>query len=189
LFLFSVTRKSLSKTIALIRTILYAPFTPFIVLFCHTIETVNTHDLQRLEEFVQSLEGTRGASHASEKLHRLCQVLYNIAMMYVESKHECQGQDQGQQAANGQPSALDNELNMYLNALGFMAPDAHHNNFPQPVVAAADGENVMMNNNPDMGPEDPQFQTSHLGDWFSGNRHMMRLLEGDMMNWSGMPQM
>jgi hypothetical protein len=65
-----------------------------------------------------------------------------------------------------------------------MAP-ADAGSFPEPPVVA-DGENVMMNN-PGMGPE--EFQTSHLSDWFSGNRHMMRLLEGDMMNWSGMPQM
>ena len=27
------------------------------------------------------------------------------------------------------------------------------------------------------------FQTAHLGDWFSGNRYMVGLLEDDLMDW------
>ncbi|KAI0391910.1 fungal-specific transcription factor domain protein [Xylariaceae sp. FL0594] len=68
-------------------TILYAPFIPFIVVFCLVIETADREgDLRRLADFVRSLETACEFSGAVRKLHRLCQVLYTIAELYVEAK-------------------------------------------------------------------------------------------------------
>ncbi|SPO02605.1 related to C6 transcription factor [Cephalotrichum gorgonifer] len=140
-------------------TILYAPFIPFIVLFCHIIESQNIdEDLSRLSEFIASLEGSRGASKASEKLHRLCQVLYNVARLYLEAKQQAQ-------------PAVGSEIDTYLSTLGLMPADTSGN------IPAAVGGMV----------DTSGLGTSHLGDWFWGNRQMMGLLEEDMdmMHWSG----
>ncbi|RYP67209.1 hypothetical protein DL771_007371 [Monosporascus sp. 5C6A] len=138
-------------------TILYAPFIPFIVLFCHIIESLNIDDdLSRLSEFIASLEGSRGASQAAEKLHRLCQVLYNVAVLYLEAKHQAQ-------------AAVGSEIDMYLSTLGLMPADGG-GGIPAGVGGMVDTSGL---------------GTSQLGDWFWGNRQMMGLLEEDMMNWSG----
>ncbi len=68
------------------RIILYAPFVPFIVLFCQVIESKDTADLARLQAFVASLQIHSNISEPVEKLRRLFQVLYGVASQYVESQ-------------------------------------------------------------------------------------------------------
>ena len=106
-----------------------------------------------------SLEKLTKNNTAVEKLHRLCQVLHNAATLYVSAKG--QSQDDG-----GGMAPLGNEVDMYLSALGLVP-----------------GDNIMA----DQGlSQIPAAQTQFLGDWFSGNRHMIELLEQeDLMNWSG----
>ena len=104
-----------------------------------------------------TLEKLTKTSTAVEKLHRLCQVLHNVAKLYVEAK--AKPQDQG-------APPLGNEVDMYLSALGLVPGD----------LTADQSLNAM-----------PAAQTQFLGDWFSGNRQMIDLLEQeDLMNWSGM---
>lgn len=134
------------------RTILYAPFIPFIVIFCLVIETSSAEDLGRLAGFVQSLEATSPLSHSIFKLHQLCQVLYNIAQLYIEAK--------AQQPVDQDMVPVGNEFNMYLSQLGFMPTDQTMGDFEL-------GSGSMT-------------QTSQLGDWFSGNSYMMGLLEEDL---------
>jgi len=106
---------------------------------------------------VATLEKLTKTSTAVEKLHRLCQVLHNVAKLYVEAK--AKPQDQG-------APPLGNEVDMYLSALGLVPGD----------LTADQSLNAM-----------PAAQTQFLGDWFSGNRQMIELLEQeDLMNWSGM---
>ena len=71
-------------------TILYHPFVPFIVLFCNVIETSNAEDLERLSNFVKSLESSCATISAIDKLHKLCQVLYSVANLYLEAKSKQQ---------------------------------------------------------------------------------------------------
>ncbi|KAI1765784.1 fungal-specific transcription factor domain-containing protein [Hypoxylon sp. FL1150] len=133
-------------------TILYAPFIPFIVIFCLVIETSSAEDLGRLAGFVQSLEAASPLSHSIFKLHQLCQVLYNIAQLYIEAK--------AQQPVDEDTVPFGNEFNMYLSQLGFMPTDQAMGDFEL-------GNGSMA-------------QTSQLGDWFSGNSYMMGLLEEDL---------
>ncbi|KAK4184954.1 putative transcriptional regulatory protein [Podospora australis] len=65
-------------------TILMAPFVPFIVIFCHVIETKDREDLARLQAFVTSLQLESSVTEAVEKLRRLFQVLYSVASFYIE---------------------------------------------------------------------------------------------------------
>ncbi|KAF5021506.1 hypothetical protein F66182_6449 [Fusarium sp. NRRL 66182] len=157
-------------------TLLFAPFIPFIVVFCQVIETQDQTDLARLHSFCTSMESSLSLSDAAAKTYRLFQVLYTIALRYVEFRTTTPTADQTQASA---------ELNTYLAALGF--PPAGLNNpeqqpaqmdpnaFTQPVgemsmldgTAGQRGANAMMW----MG------NTSQLGEWFNSNQQMMELLE------------
>ncbi|XXH02256.1 hypothetical protein Hte_008625 [Hypoxylon texense] len=123
--------------------------------------TSSAEDLGRLAGFVQSLEATSPLSHSIHKLHQLCQVLYNIAQLYIEAK--------AQQPVDQDMVPVGNEFNMYLSQLGFMPTDDTMGNF-------------------EVGSES-MAQTSQLGDWFSGNNYMLGLLEEDLsgINPSGQP--
>ncbi|KAK7398427.1 hypothetical protein QQX98_012178 [Neonectria punicea] len=65
-------------------TILHNPFIPFIVIFCHVIESTDdtTDDLGRLEMFVKTLETARLHSGATSNTHRHFEVLYQVALQY-----------------------------------------------------------------------------------------------------------
>ena len=150
------------ETDAAYRTFLFAPFIPFVVLFCHILETLDTTDIQRLEDFIRPLQELKSKPESVEKLQRLCQVLLDIAKLYVKAKRQIE---------QGVVSMLpvSSEVDMYLHQLGMLSSD-------MPL---------------DSGMVDPMLgdpnMAAHLGDWFSGNRYMVGLLEDDLMNWSEIP--
>nr|RBR02749.1 hypothetical protein FVER53263_04892 [Fusarium verticillioides] len=160
-------------------TLLFAPFIPFIVVFCQVIETQDQTDLARLHSFCTSLETTIQLSDAAAKTYRLFQVLYTVALRYIEFRTSTPPADQTQASA---------ELNNYLAALGFppagldngVQQSAHMDPsqagaFSQPLgdmsmLDGADGQrgaNTMMW----MG------NTAQLGEWFNSSQQMMELLE------------
>lgn len=114
-------------------------------------------DLHRLKEFIASLQPTCEVSEGVEKLHRLFQVLYNVALLYVEAK--------GQQQQDQDMAPIGNEFDVYLSALGFMPVDENGQ------AAGLDAA---------VPPAAAVNQTAQLGDWFSGNRYMVNLLEEDL---------
>ncbi|KAI1818659.1 fungal-specific transcription factor domain protein [Poronia punctata] len=150
-------------------TILYAPFIPFIVIFCLVIETSDRDDLQRLADFVNSLETACEFSSSAHKLHQLCQLLHNIAELYVEAK--------ALEPVN--PAGF--EFDTYLSQLGLMPVDDAGMMGLQSDLDGAAGE------------VDPQMrylaQTNQLEGWFSSKNYMMGLLEEDlsMINPTGWP--
>ncbi|GKZ30858.1 hypothetical protein AbraIFM66950_010496 [Aspergillus brasiliensis] len=157
-------------------TILYAPFVPFIVIFCHTIAVSSWDDLARLEDFVASLQPNCFLSEAISKLYQLCQVLSNVARLYIEAKEQVQVKEDQELASVGQ------EFDVYLSALG-LAPMSADDNYgawapPAPVPAGSAPGDARA---PIEGQYSaPMPQTSQLGNWFSGNQHMMGLLEEDI---------
>ncbi|KAK4158455.1 hypothetical protein C8A00DRAFT_28460 [Chaetomidium leptoderma] len=64
-------------------TILYNPFMPFIVVFCHVIEVGDPADLARLDGFVTSLETAQHHSEATAKMYRQSKLLYEAALQYT----------------------------------------------------------------------------------------------------------
>lgn len=66
------------------RTLLFAPFIPFIVLFCNVMKTRDKEDLARLEAFVESIQPASTLSEPAARMHQLFQVLHNIAQRYIE---------------------------------------------------------------------------------------------------------
>ncbi|KAL4804935.1 hypothetical protein BDV18DRAFT_23166 [Aspergillus unguis] len=149
--------------------ILYSPFVPFIVLFCHIIEVSSWEDLDRLEEFVFSLKPNCSLSTAISKLHNLCQVLSNVARLYIEAKAQAQTQQ------DHDLSSVGHEVDTYLSALGLAPPaDVGDTRWPgssHTELNYSDAHNI--------GPL-PQGHMTQLGSWFSGNQYMMGLLEEDL---------
>lgn len=92
------------------RTLLFAPFIPFIVMFCQVIETQDQNDLAHLHAFVTSIQKAPAVSEAAGKMHRLFQVLYSVALRYVEFRFS-EPQERETQASA--------EMDTYLAALGF----------------------------------------------------------------------
>ncbi|KAH8198188.1 hypothetical protein TruAng_007669 [Truncatella angustata] len=137
-------------------TILYAPFIPFIVIFCHAIETSSAGDLPLLERFVESLQASCPISAAIDKLYKLSKVLYNVALLYVEAKT--------QQTLDQDMVPVGNEFDMYLSQLGFMPMD-------ETMIGTGDADGDLTRN---------LMQNAQLGDWFSGGNHIIGLLEEDL---------
>ncbi|EEY18412.1 fungal specific transcription factor domain-containing protein [Verticillium alfalfae VaMs.102] len=91
-------------------TLLFAPFIPFIVLFCHVMETRSEDEFARLEAFVTSIGPASVLSEPAAKMLHLFQVLHNIARRYIELG--------GSVAQNrGQYSSIP-QMNASLAALG-----------------------------------------------------------------------
>ncbi|PHH90830.1 hypothetical protein CDD83_2542 [Cordyceps sp. RAO-2017] len=137
--------------------LLVTPFAPFFVLFCYVIETSSLDDLQLLQEFVSSLDGSRETSETIDKLYRLTQVMVDVASLYVEAK--------SQQQDDHTMVPIGDEFEMYLSQLGFMPTE------DQPMAQAPQNSRAPLSVN---------GQVAQIADWFSGNRNMMGLLEEDL---------
>lgn len=156
---------SFTKAIYAHWNLLVTPFAPFFVIFCYIVETLSVEDMKMLKDFSASLALTRDSSEAMEKLYRLCQVMYDVLALYVESKSHG-GQDQ-----NFVP--MGNEFEMYMGQLGLIPME----------------DQAMGNTGAGSGPGDPDVtaannnaQVAQIADWFSGNRNMVGLLEADLSN-------
>ncbi|EAW14817.1 putative C6 transcription factor [Aspergillus clavatus NRRL 1] len=159
--------------------LLYAPFVPFIVLFCHVIEVSSRADLVRLEDFVSSLGPNCFLSEAIAKLHSLCQVLSNVARLYVEAKAQAQIPENQGLASVGQ------EFDTYLSALGLAPASGEGVSRWSAAVTEPLAARTMPEIEAGMEGQFPanMMSQTQLGSWFSGNQHMMGLLEEDMSLW------
>ncbi|KAL2261569.1 hypothetical protein VTK26DRAFT_3876 [Humicola hyalothermophila] len=153
-------------------TILFAPFVPFIVLFCQIIETGDRADLARLQAFVESLNPDHDVPEPVAKLCRLFQALYSIASHYVLSQ-AATGREEQQRANAG--------VDTYLAVLGFP---------PQPASLEGQGDagyrspaaadaSVATNQEYQRGVNPVLWMANgaQLEDWFYNNQQMMTLLE------------
>ncbi|KAK7432494.1 hypothetical protein QQZ08_001059 [Neonectria magnoliae] len=155
-------------------TLMFAPFIPFIVLFCQVIETQDERDLTSLHNFVNSIETVPMVSDAAAKMHRLFQVLYTVALRFVEFRNSTPPPDQTQANA---------ELNTYLAALGFPAAGLDQRQLetlpvpgfgqPQGEIGLVDELNGERGTNPMMW----MGNSAQLEDWFNSNNQMMELIE------------
>jgi hypothetical protein len=191
------------------RTILYAPFIPFIVIFCYVIETLDPDDLGRLRSFSAGLEDLREVSEPINKLHRMCNAVSNVATMYVETKRATTqtqayprigggGDGGGDLVGSGggggggemqdqtmYPAGM--EFDMYLRDLGLMpGPNGGGSGAGGGVpgdgqMAGVVGEGGQV---PVVSGGVEAFHSAQLGDWFSGNLSMMGMLERDLTGFS-----
>ncbi|KAF2849495.1 hypothetical protein T440DRAFT_469254 [Plenodomus tracheiphilus IPT5] len=187
-------------------SILNAPFTPFIVIFCHVIQKNELSDLNSLFDFVASLESCRTLSEGADKLYKMCHMFSQIAKLYVQAK----SQEIASRAQTATPSTqpnyyttadgtqLDlnamNSFDPYLSALGLMP------NWAWPVAGgsptsggygATQGPSETASytqaqapgglqgaNATNLGFGPPGGYQNAVQDWFSGSRYLMNMMEG-----------
>ncbi|KAF4967224.1 hypothetical protein FSARC_5203 [Fusarium sarcochroum] len=77
--------------------LLQMPFTPFIVVFCHMIETSDPTDIYYLENVVKSLQSTSSTSHHTvcQKQLSLFKALYDVAVKYFDVKKRAPSSNAG----------------------------------------------------------------------------------------------
>ncbi|CAH0047733.1 unnamed protein product [Clonostachys solani] len=149
--------------------IMLRPFTPYIVLFCNVIETGDQEDLQRMRDFVKSLESFTSSSAAARNHQRLFQVFHNVALRYTELK-----QSFGAALCSDEMQET-HEIDSYLNAMGFSQ---------QGVTGEAVGEPAMASFSREMADADQP--TMHLPSWFQISQQMMGLMDNDPMTFHGL---
>ncbi|KAJ3548449.1 hypothetical protein NM208_g994 [Fusarium decemcellulare] len=159
--------------------LLLAPFTPFIVLFCHAIECQDETDLSHLQAFISSIKSAPAASEAAAKMHRLFQVLYNVALRYLEF--------QSSASKAGQAQSKDT-LNTYLTTLGLpiLNQNVHqHDNLdlqPDATLGAESQQALHGGVDTFMGVDeiDPTVWMGNMAgleEWFDGNHQLINLLD------------
>lgn len=174
------------------RNIIYVPFTPLIVLFCHVLDTSDTTDLARLASFADSLEPVCGASESVARLHRVARVLHDVAELCVRARAAAQQQQQQRQEGDREAEVVDHDMaavgsdiDMYLSQLGFMPPLAGPGVAGQMPIQGAAGVAQFGGGEAGGSVEVPAEgfgagNASELGSWFSGNTHILGLLEEDL---------
>ncbi|KAL4886138.1 hypothetical protein BJY04DRAFT_213673 [Aspergillus karnatakaensis] len=157
-------------------TILFTPFVPFIVLFCHSIETGDEKDLAQMHDFVNSIESTCQHSAAIAKHHRLFQVFYGVAVKYNELK-------KASTPSQDEYAHIRNEVDAQLSALGLQIQPSHGYDLSGSAQAGIPGSGysgVDASGQPQgiTGSGQGQGQqAASLEGWVSFNHHVMGLLD------------
>ncbi|KPM39016.1 hypothetical protein AK830_g7558 [Neonectria ditissima] len=145
--------------------LLQSPFIPFIVVFCHIIETSDSSDLDYLKRLVEVLQSasSNSTSYVICQRHlRIFKALYDVAVKYFEVK------------AKKAPEAMlgPTRINMteYLDPTLSQVPT-----FGMRAVQNTQ-QNQMLGDDYNVGMDPPEAE---LATWFYTNHQMMRML-GDM---------
>ncbi|KAL4785970.1 hypothetical protein BJX76DRAFT_366431 [Aspergillus varians] len=177
--------------------IIQSPFIPFIILFCHTIETSEASDLGHMRDFVETLESrSKSRAHSTfGKQRRLFKALYAVAAKYIEVKSRADGGQGGMSrsmaqrqyadafaatTSNGlrpgtlQPGGILGDPRMTTNTAGSPGhmPHGEANMDGMGLVDGLLGPTVF-------GDVDMEMDLSgaQLWDWFNKNQSIMRILE------------
>ncbi|KAL6410631.1 hypothetical protein AUP68_07059 [Ilyonectria robusta] len=157
-------------------TLLYAPFIPFIVVFCQVIETRDEIDLSRLQSFVASIDTGPPVPDAAANMYRLFKALYRVALRYIEFRDSTPPVDQPNAGA---------ELNTCLNALGFTHVGLNHAQQEATGLCLGRNEVARYATGADvMGGMDGQgvnpiwmSNPAELEDWFNNSDQVMEFIE------------
>lgn len=179
-----------------LRSILFAPFIPFIALFCHVIEIGDLEDLNRIQTFVASMKDSCQDSGTIAKHHRLFEVFYSVAARYTELvMHSWPMQEEQRK--------LKSQVDAQLSALGLQPNGSYmggHGNMPATLETGSEitpmalsesavGLNMEFPGLDQHGQSQPYRQPSAnqewtqaqqgvlLGNWFSFNQQMMGLID------------
>ncbi|KAF1850792.1 uncharacterized protein K460DRAFT_361562 [Cucurbitaria berberidis CBS 394.84] len=181
-------------------SILQAPFTPFIVIFCNAIQNADSSDLASLTDFVASLESCRMISEGADKLYKMCRLFLQVAKLYIQAKRRDVPvtPQQASYSHRSQPPyhpATDStqvdlnamtEFDPYLSALGLVPNTAWPiPGFPN--ASPSSGLDAFPRNQGMGGVVGPDATGMGIGpstatqnsvqDWFSGSRYLINLME------------
>lgn len=158
-----------------------SPFIPFIILFCHVIETSSASDLAHMRSLVETLESTSnsGVGSTCDKQRRLFRALYNVAATYVEVKARADIKQSGMSWATASQNlytdvdGLSTSTGSYDFRLGTNTTGAASQMPSSSHADAASFQNALFGDM-DLGID---LSGAQLWDWFNKNQSMMRMLE------------
>ncbi|CAH0052380.1 unnamed protein product [Clonostachys solani] len=146
----------------------FMPFISFVVLFCHVIETGNDEDLNRMGNFVQSMEVASTFSNFKDNHHRLFQVLHTVASRYSELKASLT-------PSQVNSAELRTEMDAYLSSLGYQPT---HQDMAQDFTALPTMSYLDMPM--DTSVPHPEVEPNpQLANWFSWSQQMIGLLDSN----------
>lgn len=182
-------------------SILQAPITPFIVLFCNAIQMTDRTDLDSLSDFVTSLESCKTFSQGAEKLYKMCLLFLKVAKIYIQAKEKeiekglassFPYSGQGILDAITPDTLLDfgtlSQFGPHLSALGLMSntdwsmasyvPDSvpegqEHYASTEAMSGAQDFDSV------GMSQQGLGVSQNSVQDWFSGSRYLINFMDSD----------
>ncbi|CAN9368529.1 unnamed protein product [Alternaria alternata] len=180
-------------------SVLQAPFTPFIVLFCNAIQKADTSDvdsdIHSLSEFVTSLESCRTISEGADKLYKMCHLFLRVTKLYVAAKRQdaaSRVRGISQNKHSGYYTTVDgtqfdlstmSQFDPYLSALGLMPDTAWPTTTYSTTPASANmnpfGEAQAIHNANESGVAlgTSQGNQNPMQDWFSGSRYLLNMME------------
>lgn len=154
-------------------TLLHTPFTPFLVIFCHIIETQSTSDLAMLGDFLETLQPARGISSAIEKLFLVCDVFHRVAKLFIGAAARNPGFSNPVTPDLSTQTQLRKELDPFMTRIGINnAFDAGFNGNEFGPYAASTQPNATCN-------MDVFVPTGNMGEWFSEDQLITTLLSND----------
>lgn len=167
------------------------PFVPFMVLFCHVVETGDGGgDLQRMRNFADSLRSlVPGSAEAMARHQRLFQVFHDVARRCVELRADtgmptAAGANEGGVADGG--DGLGFEIDSCLDAMGFSSylsmGDAGASD--QAASAGPGGMPTLPTDSEGFGWGPPSESggvalAPHLPQWFRVSQQMMGLMDNE----------
>lgn len=155
-------------------TLLHTPFTPFLVIFCHIIETQSTGDLAMLGDFLQTLQPARGTSGAIEKMFLVCDVFHRVAKLFIGAAARDPGFSNPTTPDQPTQTQLRKELDPFMTRIGINNTyDAGFNGASlDPYTSSA-----QLNATFDMNAFAPGG--GNMGEWFSEDQLITTLLGND----------
>ncbi|EUC47715.1 hypothetical protein COCMIDRAFT_89316 [Bipolaris oryzae ATCC 44560] len=186
-------------------SILQAPITPFIVLFCNAIQTTNRTDLDSLSDFVTSLESCKTFSEGAERLYKMCLLFLKVAKIYIQAKekeiekgltYSFPLPGQGIFDATS-PSTLPDfstvsQFGPHLSALGLMSNTDWSMASYVPDLVSEGQENYASTeamgctqdfDGVGMSQQGLDVSQNFVQDWFSGSRYLINFMDSDNDTW------
>ncbi|XPS76842.1 hypothetical protein M3J09_008886 [Ascochyta lentis] len=154
-------------------TLLHTPFTPFLVIFCHIIETQSTSDLAMLGDFLETLQPARGTSSAIEKMFLVCDVFHRVAKLFIGAA--ARNPSFSNPTTPDQPTQvqLRKELDPFMTRIGINNTyDAGFNGNEFDPYTNTPQSNTTYN-------MDNFVPTGNMGEWFSEDQLITTLLGND----------
>lgn len=154
-------------------TLLHTPFTPFLVIFCHIIETQSTSDLAMLGDFLQTLQPARGTSSAIEKMFLVCDVFHRVAKLFIGAASRDPNFSNPTTPDQPTQTQLRKELDPFMTRIGINSTyDAGFGGNAYNAFTASTDPNASYDMN--------AFASSgNMGEWFSEDQLITTLLGND----------
>ncbi|PCD26305.1 hypothetical protein AU210_012735 [Fusarium oxysporum f. sp. radicis-cucumerinum] len=153
-------------------TLNFSPFIPFIVLVCHVIEHCDKGDLERLHDYITSMESNSVLVEAAGRMHPLFKALYEVALRYVE----CSPSSHDPTYAERNPM-LDHLTSLSFPFSGQVNPSEWNLGISSQSVQAGGSSGMLAQEPESMYSEVWSSNTDALEQWLGESQHIMDMFE------------